>query len=75
MYSDLIERQVQILEFIKKSILELGYPPTVREIAKGVNLSSSATVHYHLEKLERLKYIKRDKSRPRAISILDPKYR
>ena len=48
---------------------ESGYPPTVREIAQAVNLSSSATIHAHLKKLEELGYIKRDASKPRAIEV------
>jgi repressor LexA len=63
-------RQENILKFISKSIKETGYPPSVREIAIAVNLSSSATVHSHLKKLEEKGYLKRDSSKPRAISLL-----
>jgi len=63
-------RQGKILEFINKKIREEGYPPSVREIAKAVGLSSSATVHSHLKKLEGLGYIKRDASKPRALSVI-----
>ncbi len=68
----LSSRQENILEFIKSSIEKCGYPPSVREIAKAVGLSSSATVHSHLKKLEELGYLKRDPSKPRAISLLFP---
>ena len=63
-------RQEKILDCIKSKIKESGYPPSVREIAKAVNLSSSATVHSHLKKLEELGYLKRNPSKPRAISLL-----
>ncbi|MEA2015246.1 MAG: transcriptional repressor LexA [Actinomycetota bacterium] len=63
-------RQEKILKFINKKIKESGYPPSVREIAKAVNLSSSATVHSHLKKLEEKGYLKRSQSKPRAISVL-----
>jgi len=63
-------RQEKILKFIDRNIKESGYPPSVREIAKAVNLSSSATVHSHLKKLEEMGYLKRNKSKPRAISLL-----
>jgi len=63
-------RQEKILDFISKSIKDTGYPPSVREIAKAVKLSSSATVHSHLKKLEEKGYLKRDSSKPRAISLL-----
>jgi repressor LexA len=65
----LSSRQEKILEFINKKIKDEGYPPSVREIAKAVNLSSSATVHSHLKKLEELGYLKRDASKPRALSV------
>ena len=63
-------RQEEILEFINKKIKEAGYPPSVREIAKAVGLSSSATVHSHLKKLEELGFLKRNPSKPRAISVI-----
>lgn len=62
-------RQREILQYILSKIKESGYPPTVREIAKAVNLSSSATIHSHLKKLEELGYIRRDPSKPRAIEL------
>jgi repressor LexA len=62
-------RQRKILEFINSKIKQEGYPPSVREIAKAVGLSSSATVHSHLKKLEELGYLKRDASKPRALSL------
>ena len=63
-------RQEEILEFINKKIKEAGYPPSVREIAKAVGLSSSATVHSHLKKLEELGFLKRNPSKPRAITVI-----
>jgi repressor LexA len=63
-------RQEKILKFINEKIKESGYPPSVREIARAVNLSSSATVHSHLKKLEEKGYLKRSQSKPRAISVL-----
>ena len=46
----LTDRQSQILTTIKKFIAQYGYPPTVREIGKSINLSSPATIHFHLKK-------------------------
>ena len=48
----LTDRQRQILEYIRKCVKDKGYPPAVREIGKAVGLSSSASVHNHLHKLE-----------------------
>ncbi len=65
------DKQLQILEFIKKEIKQKGYPPSVREICIAVGLKSTSTVHGHLERLERKGYIRRAPTKPRAIEILD----
>ncbi|MGI6629058.1 MAG: transcriptional repressor LexA [Bacillota bacterium] len=71
MYEDLSERQVNILKYIKKEIKSKGYPPSVREIGEAVGLSSSSTVHGHLNVLEQKGYIRRDPTKPRAIEVTD----
>lgn len=71
MYEDLSLRQVDILNYIKKEIRSKGYPPSVREIGEAVGLSSSSTVHGHLNVLEQKGYIRRDPTKPRAIEITD----
>ncbi|MHB1253871.1 MAG: LexA family protein, partial [Candidatus Humimicrobiaceae bacterium] len=69
------EKQFQIFKFIVDSIKSIGYPPSVREIAEAVDLSSSATVHSHLKKLEDLGYIRRGKGSSRTIEILNSAYK
>jgi len=69
--SKLSKRQIEIFDFIKKNVKEKGYPPSVREIAEAVGLSSSSTVHGHLAKLENKGLIRRDPTKPRAIEILE----
>jgi repressor LexA len=64
-------KQKDILEYIKKEILERGFPPAVREIGEAVGLKSTSSVHAHLEALEKNGYIKKDATKPRAIEILD----
>ena len=71
MYSDLIKRQEMILKFIKEQQLIKGYPPSVREICDSVGLKSTSTVQSHLNKLEKLGYIRRDPTKSRTIEILD----
>lgn len=66
----LTRRHLDILEFIEQTTLERGWPPSVREIADAVGLSSTATVHTHLKNLEKWGYIRRDGSKPRAIEVL-----
>ncbi len=69
-YLDLSKRQQAILEFIMEEIRTKGYPPSVREIGEAVGLSSPSTVHSHLATLEQKGYIRRDKSKPRALEII-----
>ncbi len=58
-----------ILEFIAEQIRRRGYPPSVREIGQAVGLTSSSTVHAHLQVLERDGYLQRDPTKPRAIVV------
>jgi len=58
-----------ILEFIAEQIRSRGYPPSVREIGEAVGLTSSSTVHAHLQVLQRQGYLRRDPSKPRAIVV------
>ncbi|KSU62623.1 XRE family transcriptional regulator [[Bacillus] enclensis] len=67
----LSKRQQDILQYIKVSVKEKGYPPSVREIGEAVGLASSSTVHGHLARLESKGLIRRDPTKPRAIEILD----
>lgn len=68
----LTKRQEDILTVIKKFVAEHGFTPTVREIGSLLNLSSPATSHFHLNKLEEKGYIKKNKSKNRAIELLVP---
>lgn len=65
----LTARQEQVLAFIRECIRCNGYPPTVREICAGLDLSSPSTVHAHLANLERQGLIKRDPTKPRALDL------
>ena len=67
-------KQQEILEYIKESILKKGYPPAVREICEAVHLSSTSSVHSHLETLEKNGYIRRDPTKPRTIEICDDSF-
>ncbi len=64
-------KQMEILEYIKDTILKKGYPPAVREICEAVHLKSTSSVHSHLETLEKNGYIRRDPTKPRTIEIID----
>ncbi|WP_373898431.1 transcriptional repressor LexA [Haloimpatiens sp. FM7315] len=64
-------KQQEIYEYLKRSLLERGYPPSVREICEAVGLKSTSTVHSHLSNLEKKGLIKRDPTKPRAIEIME----
>jgi repressor LexA len=66
----LTSRQQEILDYMESSTVELGYPPTVREICKATGLRSPRSVSQHLQALERKGYIERGKDKSRAIRFL-----
>jgi len=66
----LSDRQQEILDFLNTFTAKNGYPPSVRDIGNAVGLSSSSTVHSHLNALEDKGYIRRDPSSARAISVI-----
>ena len=73
-YGKITDKQREILEYIKKEILNKVYPPTVRDICEAVHLKSTSSVHSHLETLEKNGYIRRDPTKPRAIEIVDDSF-
>ncbi len=60
-------KQKQILDFINLSTNNDGYSPSVREICKAVNLKSTSTVQYHLNKLVDLGYLDKANNKSRSI--------
>lgn len=68
----LTKRQEEILSYIKEYIVSHGYPPTIREICKAMDVSSPATVHAHLNNLESKGFIKKEDTKNRAIELLVP---
>ena len=47
-----------------------SYPPTIREIGAGMNISSTGVVEYHLKKLEREGFIRRTRKLARSIVVV-----
>ena len=70
MTEQLTERQTKILDYIRYVTRVRSYPPSVREIGEAVGLSSSSTVHNHLNQLERRGLIKRDPSKSRTVQLV-----
>lgn len=67
----LSKRQQNILRFISTYRAEFDRPPTIREIGKSVNISSTSVVNYNLTRLEDLGYLNRDAEVSRGISFTD----
>ena len=63
-------KEKAILKFIENQVIANGYPPSVREIGKAVGLSSTATVHAYLEKLEKQGFIKKEDKKGRTLKVI-----
>jgi repressor LexA len=70
--STLTERQRTILNVIRASVTNRGYPPSIREIGDAVGLTSTSSVAHQLRTLERKGYLRRDPNRPRAVDVRGP---
>lgn len=64
----LTDRQQQVLSFITSFLADKGYPPSQREIARHLGVSSNLGVMKHLDALEKKGYLRRD-SHSRAITV------
>nr|WP_051178876.1 transcriptional repressor LexA [Nocardia concava] len=62
-------RQRKVLEVIRTSVHDRGYPPSIREIGDAVGLTSTSSVAHQLRALERKGYLRRDPNRPRAVDV------
>lgn len=67
----LTQRQEQTLAFIRSSIEERGYPPTLREIGEHMGIKSTNGVNDHLRALERKGYLRREDMKSRALKLVD----
>src|ERR1700733_8007350 len=63
----LTDCQQQVLHYIRQSITERGYPPTLREIGAHMGIRSTNGVNDHLRALERKGYLTREAMKSRAL--------
>ena len=68
----LTPRQRLVLQTVRESVENRGYPPSMREIGEAVGLTSPSSVKHQLMALERKGYLRRDPKRPRAIEVVHP---
>lgn len=69
---DLTDKQQQIISFITDFIMEKGYPPTIREVALGFEITAKGA-YDHLKALEKKGYIKTSKNQSRGLELLRQK--
>ena len=66
---ELSAKQSRIINFLREFLDDKGYPPTIRDIQNGCNISSTSVVEYNLRILEREGYIRRDREVSRGIEL------
>ncbi|ADG97424.1 transcriptional repressor, LexA family [Segniliparus rotundus DSM 44985] len=64
---ELSQRQQEILDIIRSSIRERGFPPSIREIGEAAGLASTSSVAHQLRSLQQKGYLRREANRPRAV--------
>lgn len=65
----LTKKQKRTLDFIKDFINKYGYPPSFREIGKGIGVSSTATVFSQIKYLREKGYLENNKRESRTIKL------
>src|ERR1035438_5930553 len=66
----LTRRQKQVFDFLVNFINHQGYSPSFEEIGAGLELSSLATVHKHLQTLEKKGFIRRGYNQSRSVEVV-----
>lgn len=69
------QRQNDILAFMKKTITEKGYSPTVREICQALNVKSTSTVHSDIKVLEDKGLVRKDPAKPRTVLPVETSFK
>ena len=66
----LSDRHKKILEVLEHYQKNVGYPPSIREIGREADISSTSVVNYYLEQLEEMGYIERDRKVSRGMRLI-----
>ena len=67
------KKQRAVLEYISQYMQQHGYAPTIVEMCDALGVSSPATIHEHLQKLEKIGMLKRDWRKMRGIEVINQK--
>lgn len=68
--ADLPPRQREVLDYLRQSLREKGYVPSIRELGEALGLRSTSTIHYHLTGLADRGLIRWEKGKNRAIQLI-----
>ncbi|MBI6546627.1 MAG: transcriptional repressor LexA [Cyanobacteria bacterium NC_groundwater_1444_Ag_S-0.65um_54_12] len=68
--SNLSPRQQQVIDFLRRSLRERGYVPSIRELGEALGLRSTSTIHYHLTILADRGLIRWEKGKNRSLQLL-----
>jgi repressor LexA len=66
----LSDRHKKILEVLEHYQDSVGYPPSIREIGREAEISSTSVVNYYLDQLEDMGYIERDRKVSRGMRLI-----
>ena len=69
--NELSQNELNILNYIRQQVKEVGYPPSVRELCKAVGLKSTSSVHLYLSRLAEKGYIKKGNLKTRALKVTE----
>ena len=67
--SELKQIEKDILDYIKTTINDEGYSPSVRDISTALGIKSTSTVHLYLHRLEEKGYIQKEQGKSRTIRV------
>lgn len=66
----LSSKQKRIIDFIHRFLVNRGYPPTIRDIVSGCEISSTSVVDYNLNILEKEGHVRRHREVSRGLELL-----
>ena len=70
---DLNYREKEVLEYIKSYLKDTGYPPSIREMCKGLNFKSTCSAFQYVKKLKDKGYLEKTDLKTRALKLVDNK--
>jgi repressor LexA len=70
MAKKLSKRQEAMLAYIEDFIEQHSYPPTIRDIQRDLDISSTSVVDYNLNALEQRNFIRRNRNISRGIELV-----